>query len=261
MLKIVQEVREIAHRLVEGKKYEKNFSAAFALLKNFPFDFSTGQSIDQHQIANYNLSLDNRGCLGKVAQAGAVVEKEFPNAKIMFGEVLEDFFRNILLDMLRGNPDQPDSFFEELLMYEEPHSVLVVDGKQFEPLSIPFERNVSHPKIKALPFWEAVTASRMISQAWLEKNPYCKIRILAEAEKICPGMIATKENLSSYLLLVNEEQEAIRLAQETLAVRPTARSMYFLHLLTRDEKYIRMVEEKYSPRIAYLLGKEVIENG
>ncbi|MFA5961466.1 MAG: hypothetical protein WC848_02170 [Parcubacteria group bacterium] len=260
MLNKVNKVREIAHRQI-AEKYCGNHKDAVSLLRNFPFYFSTDQNISQLQIATYNLELDGRGCLGKVAQAGAVVEKEFPEVKLMLGEVLEDFFCNILLDILKKDPDQPDSFFEELLMYEEPHSVLVVDGKQFEPLSIPFERDVSHPKIKALPFWEAVTASRLISMAWLEKNPYRKIRILAEAEKICPGMIATKENLSSYLLLVDEEREAIKLAEETLSIRPTARSMYFLYLLTKDKKYIELVETKYSPVVVHLLEKEVMQSG
>jgi hypothetical protein len=256
----VNKVREIVYQQITEKYYGKHKDAV-TLLLNFPFYFSTNQNINQFQIATYNLELDGRGCLGKVAQAGAAVEKEFPDAQLMFGEVLEDCFRNILLDILKNEPEQPNSFFDELLMYEEPHSVLLVDERQFEPLSIPFQQNVSHPKVKTFPFWEGVTASRLISKAWLEKNPYRKIRILAEAEKICPEMIATKENLSSYLLLVNEEQEAIRLAEETLAVRPTARSMYFLYLLTKDWKYIEMIEEKYSPAVVHLLEKEVIENG
>jgi hypothetical protein len=255
-----QEIHKIAHRQIAGKYYG-NHKDALTLLRNFPFYFSTELNLDQRQIALFNINLDGRGCLGKVAQAGAVVEKEFPEAKIQFGEVLEDFFCNILLDMLKKNPDQSDSFFEELLMYEEPHSVLLFNGRQFEPLSIPFQQDISHPKIKAFPFWEAVTASRMISEAWLEENPYRKIEILVEAGKICPEMVAIKENLSSYFILIDRERYAIDLAEETLAIRPNARTMYFLYLLTKDRKYIKMIEEKYSPKIAYLLRKEVIENG
>ncbi|MEI7425832.1 MAG: hypothetical protein WCK16_02825 [Candidatus Moraniibacteriota bacterium] len=259
MQKKIQEVRAMAYRMIAGKA-NKNFNNAFDLLKNFPFDFSTERGMSQQQIAFLNLKLDGCGCLGKVAQAGAMVEKKFPDAKLMFGEVLEDFFCNILLDMLKKEITQPDSFFEELLMYEEPHSVLLVDGKQFEPLSIPYQQDIAHSKIAVLPFWEAVTASILISTAWVEHNPHRKVKILAEAEMICPGMTAVKENLASCLLLLNRKQYSIKLAEEILVVRPTARLMYFLFILTEDEKYIKMIEEKYSSRVVDLLEKEVIEN-
>jgi len=216
--------------------------------------------MSQRQIAFLNLKLDGCGCLGRIAQAGAMVEKKFPDAKLMFGEVLEDFFCNLLLDVLKKEPTQPDSFFNELLMYEEPHSILLINGKQFEPLSVPYQMDVIHPKIAVLPFWEAVTASMMISKAWLENNPHRKIVILAEAENVCPGMIAVKENLASCLLLLNRKQYSIKLAEEILVVRPTARLMYFLFILTEDEKYIKMIEEKYSSRVVNLLKEEVIEN-
>jgi hypothetical protein len=216
--------------------------------------------MSQRQIAFLNLKLDGCGCLGRIARAGAMVEKKFPDAKLMFGEVLEDFFCNTLLDILKRESSQPDSFFEEFLMYEEPHSVLLVDGKQFEPLSIPYQQDIAHSKIAVLPFWEAVTASILISTAWVEHNPHRKVKILAEAEMICPGMTAVKENLASCLLLLNRKQYSIKLAEEILVVRPTARLMYFLFILTEDEKYIKMIEEKYSSRVVNLLKEEVIEN-
>jgi hypothetical protein len=259
MSKKVQEVRAMAHGLV-AKKGNKNFNNAFDLLKNFPFDFSTERGMSQRQIALFNLKLDNRSCLGKIAQAGAIMEKEFPDAKIMFGEVLTDFFCNTLLDILQRESSQPDSFFEELLMYEEPHCIILIDGKQFDPLSVPYQKNITHSRITTLPFWEAVTAARLISWAWLENNPDCKIKILTEANSICSGMIAIKENLASYSLLLDRNQYSIDLAKEILLVRPTARLMYFLFRLTEDEKYIKMIENKYSARMVYLLRKEVIEN-
>jgi hypothetical protein len=73
-------------------------------------------------------------------------------------------------------------------------------------------------------------------------------------------MIAIKENLASYSLLLDRNQYSIDLAKEILLVRPTARLMYFLFRLTEDEKYIKMIENKYSARMVYLLRKEVIEN-
>jgi hypothetical protein len=259
-MKDVQEVREMAHKLIEGR-YKKASTDIFTSLRNFPFDFSTEPDLSQRQIANFNLRLDGRSCLGRITQAGAMIEKEFPEVNLMCGEVMEDFFRNVLLGMLKENPNQPDSFFSELLMYEEPHNILLVDGKQFEPLSILYRQDISHPQISSFPFWEAVTASRLISKAWLEDSPYKKIEILAEAERICPGMLTTKENLTSCLLLLDREREAIELAKETLLVRPTARAMYFLYLLTKDKKNITMIEKNYSSRIVQLLGREVIENG
>lgn len=259
MLRKVKEVRAIAYRMIAGKA-NKNFNNAFDLLKNFPFDFSTEQGMSQRQIAFLNLKLDGRSCLGKVAQAGALLEREFPQTILKFGEVLEDFFCSTLLEVLKKEPNQPDCFFEELLMYEDPHSVILIDGKQFDPLSIPYQQNVVHARIATLPFWEAVTASILISTAWLENNPHRKIVILAEAENVCPGMIAVKENLASCLLLLNRKQYSIRLAKEILLVRPTARLMYFLFSLTEDERYIKMIEEKYSSRVVALLKKEVIEN-
>lgn len=257
----VMEVREIAFAAASELEYgTRKTENLFDFLKSLPFNFTARQNFDQRQIALFNLSFDNRSCLGRVAQAGAILEKEFPDAEIMFGEVLEDFFRNILLDMLRENPDQPDSFFEELLMYEEPHDILLIDGKQFEPLSVVYQKDIAHPKVKALPFWEAIAASTMVSLAWLEEDPYEKIRILAEAEKICPGMTAIKESLAGYLLFLDREQQAIDLAMETLQIRPTARALYFLYLLTGSGEYAARIKKIYSPRTFELLGKEVIEN-
>ncbi len=246
-----KKVRKMAYEKAVNLKYALKTSPLETLMSIDNFQVSAGQFIGQEQFANFNLKLDSESCLGKVAQAAAIAEKQFPEAKIEMAEVWEDWFANTMLKMLKEEPVRrlDPTFMQELLMYEEPHLILVINGKQFEPLSIQLGQAIKHPRIKPFPLWEGITASVMVSEAWLEKNPNRKLEILKQAEKICPGLTLVRENMCAPLELLGKMGEVIKNAKWAIERRPCARTLYVLWLFTKNQVYYKQLAEKYTEEI------------
>jgi len=247
----MKKVRQMAYAKANNLKYVLKEDPIKTLMSISNFQVGAELFIEQEQFANFNLELDGKSCLGRVAQAAAIVEKRFPEAKIEIAEVWEDWLAGIMLKMLKEEPARrlDPTFMQELLMYEEPHLVLVINGKQFEPLSIQLGQNIEHPKIKTFPLWEGVTASVMVSEAWLEKNPNRKLKILKQAEKICPGLTLVRENMCAPLELLGRIDEVIENAKWALERRPCARTLYVLWLFTGNQVYYKQLTEKYTEEI------------
>lgn len=220
-------------------------------LRTIDFQIERSSTMDQAQVAFWNQNLDKKGCLGRVALAAAIVEKHFPDAKLEAGEVWQDWLAAVMLSMLKEKPERrfDPSFMQELLMYEDPHLVLIVDGVQFEPLSLELGMDIIHPRVQAFPIWEAIAASILVSQAWMANDPSEKILILKEAERVCPGMAVTRENICEPLEMQGQIDQVIDVLKWVLGRRPTARALYALSALTKDQKYYDALVDFYSEEV------------
>jgi hypothetical protein len=242
--------KEVVKRLAEKAMEEVEYSikpTAIETLRTVKFSIPIVQSIDQTEIAQENQFLGLQGCLGRLAFSGVVVEKHFPNVFLEAAEVWHDFFREILLEKLKENPWLGDdqSFMRELLMYEEPHMVLNLDGKQFDPLENEFGERVIHPRVQTFPFWEAVTSSYLVSKAWLEEDIFKKLDLLEKAEEVCPETTLVRENMVHVLTLLGRDEEALETLLWVHERRPCARSFFVLSEFTQEESYREILFEIY----------------
>jgi hypothetical protein len=229
-------------------------------LRHYPWNFEIGSNVDQQKMAEWNLKLDGRSCLGRVAQAAALVELQFPDSTVGCAEVLSDHLRGDMLAQIKErlpyDKTLRDEWLRELLMYEEPHAVVTVDGEQFDPLSTVYPVTINHPVIQPHPLWEGIASDMKVAEAWLEQDPEKKLQILEEAEKLCPGTTVVPENKVGALILLGKEEEAIALVKELVVKRPNARALYFLWISTGDEQYKKRLDEEYTPYMIDVLKQE-----
>lgn len=257
--KNIEEAKALAENIVRSMN-PKTYPNPEDALKNFPWNFDTDIEAIQKETAERNLKLDGRSCLGRTAQSAALVELQFPNSVVKYGEVLSDHLRRDMLAQVNENlPSDKklrDEWLKEVLMYEEPHAVIIVDGKQFDPLSTVYPVEINHPKIQAYPLWEGVASAMKISEAWLEEDPIEKLKILELAEKLCPGTTTVAENMAGAYVLLGREEEATNLMKELLIKRPNARALYFLWISTGDEQYRKRLDDEYTPYMHEVLKQE-----
>jgi len=168
--RLIEKVRHIAYERIAEKKYEV-FPTPLETLRNLQFKIPCGNSVNQEKIREANLTMDSYGCLGRVAQSAAIIEKHFPQIKLEIAEVWIDALRNMLLHpLLITGEIKEESYYEEILMYEEPHAVLLLNGKQFEPLSVPLSMDIHHPLVQPFPLWEGIASSHLVSVSQLESS-------------------------------------------------------------------------------------------
>jgi hypothetical protein len=250
MKNLAEKIREMAHRNISKLKYSIG-PDPISTLKTVRFNIPFEQSVNQDDIVCWNLELDTRSCFGRVAQAAAVVEKHFPNEQIYFAEVWEDALRNILLKKMREKPAHrfDPSFMEELLMYEEPHAVLLIDGVQFDPLSNQLGFEVIHPRVEKFSLWKGIASSHLVSVSHKEADPEKKLATLEEAERICPGTTVVRENLALPLELLGRTSELIETVEWCLEKRLCARTLYVAHMLTGKSEYYNQLIKMYSEEV------------
>lgn len=230
------------------------------LQNNNPLDFlvsvnwntPSGQAFSQDVMTQMNLSLDEGGCFGRTVKMAVLLEKYFPKEKLFFGEVLSDFFRELLVQNASFMNWQDPSYLDEILQYEDPHSVIVLgDGTHFDPifksLSSKMAKN-QHPKVASYDLWESLYAAFLISYA-LEKrssegDEAC-LAIIEEAEKVSP-LAVVKENKVGILTSLRRYDEAVSLAQNIIGQRADAKMLFLLFVLTGDVCYKYQIEDSYN---------------
>jgi hypothetical protein len=250
-------------------KFKENFSFDykdhFDFLYSINWNVKVGPAFDEEQIAKTNLSISDDSCFGQVIRAAVLLEQYFPKLEIFFGEVLEDLFRDILLSESSPNKWRDDSFIEEILQYEAPHSIIVFqDGSQFDPLFKEISlmpKSLKHPRVASYDIWRSLYATYLISYGFVilkktrELGFY--LYIIEEAQRYSPGMILIKENMSSMLLLSGRVDEAIRLAESILGKRQDVNLYFFLYCLTKDEKYKKHIIREYDIEMFRLLTEKI----
>ena len=199
------------------------------------------ENFTQPDIAVMNLALDPHCCLGRITLAIDLIEKHFPELmpQVRCAEVTRDFFRAQMLRQWserysRQNPPL-DDWLEELLMYEEPHAILTIGGRQFDPLfcllagGIRYpDETMAHPAVREFSPWEAATAFRLVSNAYLLTSTEQKINLLRQADSICPGTCLVRQNLIGQLLLCGGGEIAEQLLTELCDIAPSVRSLMML---------------------------------
>ena len=259
-----KEARNLAYSQMDKINFQwcENPLDTFASIE---FRILVSQSVNQAEFAKLNLALDPRGCIGRTAIIAAIMEQHFPELNLEYGEILIDYFREVMLEKLGQKPElaKEPTFISELLMYEEPHGVVAANETiQFEPLSKPFGKLVNHPEIKALPLWEALAASVSVSEAWLKDDPHEKMSILLKAEDMCPGLPMISENMIESLSLMGKTDEAIELAKQCLQERFCARTLFLLYGLTEGEAYYQELVKKYTIQtFEYFIGDVFNDRG
>ncbi|MFW5888164.1 MAG: hypothetical protein ACOCVY_00415 [Patescibacteria group bacterium] len=246
----VKVAREQSYEKIKKVNYTVGRSV-WDTLKTIDFGVSPCSHTDQREIAKYNLELDARSCLGRLAQAAAIAEKHFPGSHLQAAEVRQDRLAEIMIKKLKENPKKMEdgSFMSELLMYEKPHMVLLVDGIQFDPLSLYAGWNIEHPKVAPFPLWEAIASSKLVSRSYLEKIPEIKSRILQMAESICPSTSLVRENVCHLLGIMGARKDLIKEVKWCVEARPCARNLAILYLLTEDLNVYYLLVISYSEKI------------
>lgn len=255
-LKVCQ---RLAKEQAEKVPFNALASTPLELLNSIKWpDVKDARDLTQSTYIKWNLELDPRGCLGRVAVAGCIVQEHFPQTTIRFVEIYEDYFRNMLLLDLPQNDTDP-TFIGELLMYEEPHYALLINGEQYEPLSSTLELNIVHPKIgDGHSFWEAVVAGYLVSLANNPDNGEFRDTILQDAENVCSGLLVVKENEIRTHLLHNDIKSAIRVQNEAVSFRKSARALLQLFTLTGESKYRDQIISEYSQNTFSYLVKRML---
>jgi len=203
-----------------------NYGDPMETLLKYPWEVPVDIFPTQADFSNWNISLDPCGCLGRTAISAAIAELLAPNKKVLAGEVLSDYLRGCMINQFVEKPPADPKVYEEwlreLLMYEEPHAVIVVDGVQFDSVSQKLGHLFEHPRIQTFPIWNFVAAAMLVSHAILENDLKKKAWYLEEAETVCPDTQLVKENTIALYLLRGREDLALDLMNETLAKRGDA---------------------------------------
>ncbi len=237
-------------------------------LENFPWEPFLGGTHSQEDLCRLNVVIDPKSCLGRVAICFAIIDRFFPTEveKYQYGEVTVDWFWLVLMNQWKNHyssdgRELPDGWIDELLMYEEPHGIIVSDhAYQFEPLSIMTgPQNVWHPGASTFSPWSAITSALVVSHAILEQDPQEKIRILDEAEEICPNTCLVKQNRVEPLILLNRYDEAKNYLNEVIALRPNSRSFFVLESFFGEKSEVcqRLYGQRLWGKIRNRLEKEV----
>lgn len=257
-----ESVKEMAMHVLArtlGKKFspKKNI---WETLKSVPWAEMCTGNFTQAELVLMNMVLDPKSCLGRVALMIALVEKYFPEImpEVRCAEVKSDLFRKIMLEqwgtIYSERKLPPKSWFSELLMYEEPHSVLSVGGRQFDPLFCIYSEStdyplddLAHPAVIEFSPWEAIASFRMVSESFIfmDDQIQSRIKMLEDAERVCSGTLLVKQNLFSSLLLQDEVEhnKVTGLLIELCKESPNARGFFVLEkffgksLPSREEIY------------------------
>lgn len=215
------------------------------------------QTYTQQEIVEWNLEMDSRSCFGRVVDAAVIAEKHFPQTPLLFGEVVEDVLAQMLLmDIHKGN--HPDSYFHELLMYEEPHLVAVVDGVQYEPLSQQLGAMIRHPKVETLPVWESIAATVLISESLMTKDLVLRKKFLDQAKELSPRLMIVDEHLAAYSTIV-DYGSCVEKYKALVARRMTARNLFLLYLHTENSSYKQQLCDIYTSQMYDILHEQAMD--
>ncbi len=204
--------------------------------------FSWGQFnvglISNESYLQINENLDPVGCMGKIALCYAITERFFPErlSDIKVVEVLQDSFRDTMLKFYREDCNgflcNLDGCIEEIVAYEDPHSVLMIGEFQFDPL---FTRAVGipkHPRVKIheRDFLRMIFHLRECSESLKVKDFEERLETLTWIYNHVK-LVFARELMIEPLLALNRYSDAIGIMNDLVDERPTAGLFYCLHQL------------------------------
>lgn len=217
--------------------------------------------VNQTQLLELNSQLDPSFCFGRTAIAGAFIEKYFPESQFLCGEVTQDLLARFMQEELRTLPIT-DALLQETLNYEDPHTVIVVNGEQFDPIFVQIgwspEEFRGHVKVELSEFWPAMTAIHMVEQAKALVDSEQEIALLLQARAVCNLVYVSEALVIAYLITGQND-----LCRKELAIvnefRPTARSLFVASEVYGDQRCKNKFFAKY-PKELYLFLQEEVKN-
>lgn len=230
----------------------------------FPWKSLITEHYSQEELIKLNLKLDPRGCLGRTALCFAICERFFPNVKpvhLESCEIVNDWFHAVLMRQWQklyepGDTDPPGTWIDELLMYEEPHTVAMIFGRQFDPLSVLMDGcEVVHSGIYRFPAWPSVTAGILVSQALSMADPALRVCILDQAEEVCAGLLTVRQARIHALVELGRLDQAHDILLYLAERSPSARTFFVLESLF-GEQHPRC-PQIYGPELWNLLQKRI----
>jgi len=229
-----------------------SFTDPLLFLYSLDWDISAGPQFSEDVLAIMNVNLDERGCFGRAVKAAVLSTELFPSSKIFSAEVCEDFFRAMLINDATASNWRDPTYIAEILQYENPHQVIICDGRQFDPLFkdlMGWPQELKHPVVLIQDLWAGLHCSYLVSEALLDKtnNPQACISQLYRALSLYPSNILVKENLAALHASYNDFSKATFFAREVLKFRKDAKTLFFLWILTNDEAYKRQIIAQYNP--------------
>jgi hypothetical protein len=231
------------------------------MLMKYPWNATIGGPFTQADFRRMNAQFDPRSCFGRLVLSCLLVEKFSPRMQYRAAEVVDDFCKDIILEKLSAqtNPIIRMEMAGELLMYEEPHAVIVIDGVQFDVLSTLFGQNLQHRTVNILPAWELIAASMIVDEALeVGDNPVAKNIHLQRAQLLAPDSKLVLQNMASSALELGNMEEAKTLIESFHArFGVSARGLFvFAEVVDGYEEKLR---EVYPPEVIQLLENELTQ--
>ena len=245
----MKELKKLAEKSNEMKNILK-LRTALETLQAINWKIPIGNITDD-QYTYWNLELNTKSCLGRAAVSALIVEKYFPNERLMAAEVLKDGLVQIMFEI--PIKERTDDNLREILVYEDPHMIITVGGEQYDSLSSEI-KDLHHPVIKEFSTWKAIYASRAISESKLINEPLTKIAFLNKLKEQC-NLCLIDEHLIGAYSAIGDFEKAKVLAKRALEIRPNARLYFVLYLLTQEQKYKNYLVEIYGANMFNVITK------
>jgi hypothetical protein len=184
--------------------------------------------MDQQKLQESNKVFDLHSCYGRIVLAVLLVEKYFPDSKIEIGEVVVDGLAQRMLKKITEttDPTKKMEIAQEILMYEEPHFIIVVDGFEFDPISVVMRHQINHPKVIKHDTWSAITAGYIMNEALCKYDLNARDIDLQMADLFC-HLRSIEQNRLGVAMAFNPIYSRER-AEKFISVYPNARIMYIM---------------------------------
>lgn len=217
-------------------------------LYSLDWDIPNGAPFAEEEIARMNLNFDLRGCFGRSVKAAVLAQTYFPHKTFYAGEVCNDLLRAMLVSGATASDWRDETYLNEILQYEAPHSILVCDDKQFDPtfkyISLNPE-NLSHPSVITYDLWNGLHAAYLVSEALLIENNQESLNFLLQVQSMYPENILVKENIAGKYGILGNIDRTLRIIKEAVGVRKNAKMLWLLWNLTEEEAYRNRIINEY----------------
>lgn len=199
--------------------------------------------------AELNLILDTRSCFGRTARCAAFAETYYNNdnkLELFAGDVIIDWFREVIGENMQAQILKHPEMLNDVLMYEDPHVVLIINGEQFDPLSKIMGFPVIHPKVEKYPVWEYIH-SGMLCSVCISTDDIAVKKIALQRAAVYGSTIEYLYMLSHISILLDDIATVISTCEEILKKKKSARSMWVINSL--NGKYKDELTKEYTSEV------------
>lgn len=234
-----------------AKNMAQEFDDPADLISEYAWNFSP-KEIDPDDMRRLNIMFDLQGSFARAALAVLLVETYFPGTEIKVIEVLK---KKSIRDTLKklNDKDITDSetrinLAKRLIALEEYRIVLIVNGKQFDPLSCCVS-GVTYPEDNSYNPWAALKVCQIVDMALRTEDLEERLRCLWSAQSYCPNMMMVEENIAISSAFL--EQRIDQVCRKLKNVRLTAKLLHKMWI----EYGATDIQSKYPREVFTLLDE------